>query len=83
VSVPVAWIDPAPGDLACVQQGAEIMVVGTVRRRFFRVGGATQSRTEVVAAEVVAATDRRRARRLLERLGESLGVDAGGALRSG
>ena len=59
VSVPVAWIDPTPGDLACVQQGAEIMVVGTVRRRFFRVGGATQSRTEVVADTVIPTRRRK------------------------
>jgi single-strand DNA-binding protein len=45
--------------------GDEILVVGQVQRRFFRVGGATQSRTEVIADEVVAASDRRRVRRLL------------------
>jgi hypothetical protein len=80
-SVPVAWFDPStPPEW---EAGAEVVVRGMVRRRFFRVAAATQSRTEVVAAEVVAATDRRRVRRLLERLGESLGVDAGGAVRSG
>jgi single-strand DNA-binding protein len=31
----------------------EVIVVGTVRRRFFRAGGATQSRTEVVADRIV------------------------------
>lgn len=80
-SVPVAWFDPPIPPTW--EAGDEVVVRGVVRRRFFRVAAATQSRTEVVAAEVVAATDRRRARRLLERLGESLGVDAGGALRSG
>jgi single-strand DNA-binding protein len=29
--------------------GEELLVVGRVRRRFFRIGGSTQSRTEVVA----------------------------------
>jgi single-strand DNA-binding protein len=31
----------------------EVIVVGRVRRRFFRAGGSTQSRTEVVADEVL------------------------------
>ena len=48
-AVPVAWTDPSPSDLARVGEGVDIVVVGTVRRRFFRVAGATQSRTEVVA----------------------------------
>ncbi len=34
------------------------MVVGQVVRRFFRTGGSTASRTEVVAAEVIKATKR-------------------------
>lgn len=52
-SVPVAWYAPPPAALDTVAAGAEVVVVGTVRRRFFRVGGATQSRTEVVADRVV------------------------------
>jgi single-strand DNA-binding protein len=49
-TVPVAWIDPArPPAL-----GADdpVVVVGVVRRRWFRSGGATQSRTEVLASSV-------------------------------
>ena len=38
-----------------------VLVVGRVRRRFFRVGGSLQSRTEVVADVVLAARQRRRA----------------------
>ena len=53
VSVPVAWMDPTATQLAVVAPGTELVVVGTVRRRFFRVGGATQSRTEVVADAVI------------------------------
>ena len=53
VSVPIAWNDPTPAQLGVVVPGAELVVVGTVRRRFFRVGGATQSRTEVVADAVI------------------------------
>ncbi len=60
VSVPVAWNDPTPSQLGILVPGVEVVVVGTVRRRFFRVGGATQSRTEVVAESVIPARRRRR-----------------------
>jgi single-strand DNA-binding protein len=53
--------------------GDEVVVLGEVRRRFFRAGGGTQSRTEVVASDVVAANDRRRVRRLLTRAAERMG----------
>ena len=62
VSVPVvvaaATVECAAGD--------EIVVVGTVRRRFFRAGGATQSRTEVLADKVVRASRARAAQKLIE-----------------
>jgi single-strand DNA-binding protein len=57
VSVPVSWTDP--GDAAVVVEGAELVVTGTVRRRFFRVGGATQSRTEIVADAVIPTRRRK------------------------
>ncbi|MDO8389197.1 MAG: hypothetical protein Q7V57_01825 [Actinomycetota bacterium] len=69
-SVPIAWFDPptevtwAPGD--------ELVVVGTVRRRFFRSGGITQSRTEVVATAVLPIAKRRLVRAALARAGSSL-----------
>jgi single-strand DNA-binding protein len=53
VSVPVAWHDPTATQLGMLADGSEVLVVGTVSRRFFRVGGVTQSRTEVVADAVV------------------------------
>lgn len=53
--------------------GDEVVVLGEVRRRFFRADGGTQSRTEVVASDVVAAGDRRRVRRLLARVSEQMG----------
>lgn len=59
--VPVAWNDPSPAQLGVLVAGIDVVVVGTVRRRFFRVGGATQSRTEVVADSVIPA---RRAKRV-------------------
>ena len=36
--------------------GDEVLVLGRVRRRFFRSGGRTASRTEVVADRIVRAT---------------------------
>ncbi len=53
VSVPIAWSDPTAAQLGVLAGGSVVLVVGTVRRRFFRVGGVTQSRTEVVADAVV------------------------------
>ena len=53
-TVPVAWLDP-PADGLPVEPGEGVVIIGRVSRRFFRVGGATQSRTEVVAEKVIAA----------------------------
>ena len=53
-SVPVAWFDP-PATAAGWEPGQEVVVVGRVRRRFFRSAGATVSRTEVVATKVIPA----------------------------
>jgi len=63
-SVPVAWFDP-PTSAAALHEGDEVVVVGRVRRRFFRAGGATASRTEVVATRVVPARARARVRSAL------------------
>jgi single-strand DNA-binding protein len=56
--------------------GDEVVVVGRIRRRFFRAGGATASRTEVVAANVVSVRAPARARRALTALLADL--DGGG-----
>ncbi len=57
-SVPVVWHDaPAVAEALDVDQA--VMVLGRVRRRFFRSGGATQSRTEVVAETVIPARQAR------------------------
>ena len=53
VSVPVSWPDPPVAASRWLQPGGHYVVIGTVRRRFFRVNGATQSRTEVVAEHVI------------------------------
>jgi single-strand DNA-binding protein len=56
-ATPVAWYDPQPPGAPVA--GAEVVVIGSVRRRFFRVGGATQSRTEVRADRVLETRRRR------------------------
>lgn len=56
-SVPLVWFDP-PEQLS-LASGDEISLVGTVRRRFYRAGGATQSRTEVVV-ELLGLTKNKR-----------------------
>jgi single-strand DNA-binding protein len=55
-----------------VSVGDEVVVVGSVRRRFFRAGGVTQSRTEVVAHRVATASRRRSVERLLADAAASL-----------
>jgi single-strand DNA-binding protein len=59
VSVPVVVRD-RPVD---VSAGDEVVVTGHVARRFFRAGGVTQSRTELVADHVVRATRAKTARK--------------------
>lgn len=79
-SVPVAFFDP-PSELG-FESGHEVMVVGSVRRRFFRSANGTQSRTEVVATDVVSVTAKRKVQRLLRREAERLGAMVGGEVRS-
>jgi single-strand DNA-binding protein len=62
-SVPVVWFG-APAAAHALEPDTEVVAVGRVRRRFFRAGGATQSRTEVVADAVVPARQARRAARV-------------------
>lgn len=63
-SVPVVWFD-APAAAAELRAETEVVVVGRVRRRFFRAGGSTQSRTEVVAAQIVPARQAKRVERVV------------------
>jgi single-strand DNA-binding protein len=60
ISVPVAVRKPAAW-VESIDAGNRLVIVGTVRRRFFRAGGATASRVEVDAELVARAGDRRRA----------------------
>jgi single-strand DNA-binding protein len=51
-TVPVVWMDP-PASALTLDVEQEVVVVGRVRRRFFRTVNGTASRTEVVADTVV------------------------------
>jgi single-strand DNA-binding protein len=77
ITVPVVADVELGGGLAQPEVGHELVVWGEVRRRFFRVGGATQSRTEVIANRVVLASDRRRVRRLLASAAAVLDAERG------
>jgi single-strand DNA-binding protein len=58
-TVPVVLVGGRPP--ARLAAGDHVVAIGRVRRRFFRVGGATASRTEVVADHLVATRSRARA----------------------
>lgn len=66
-SAPVAWTDPPARARRELYPGAELVVTGAVRRRFFRVDGVTRGRTEVVATGVVPTRRRVAASRLVAR----------------
>jgi single-stranded DNA-binding protein len=72
-SAPVTWLDPPPVALRWVE-GEAVLVTGRVRRRFFPSGGATQSRTEVVAESIVPLCQRARAARAVDALRARLGA---------
>ncbi len=65
VSAPISMSDPSSATREVIAEGASVVVLGGVRRRFFRAGGQTQSRTEVVATRVVPVRRRAAVRRLL------------------
>jgi len=75
--VPVSWVDPPPGADAVLAAQIEVVVVGEVRRRFFRVGGNTQSRTEVVVQQLVPCRRRAAARKAVASAIELLVPDTG------
>ncbi|MDH3755252.1 MAG: single-stranded DNA-binding protein [Acidimicrobiia bacterium] len=57
-SVPVVMFD-GPTSIDSLRAGDEVVVLGRVRRRFFRAGTVSQSRTEVVADRIVKSARRR------------------------
>lgn len=70
-SAPVAWFEPT--DLADrLVASSPVVVIGLVRRRFFRAGGVTQSRTEVLALRVADASKPSAIRRSLADVVKSL-----------
>ena len=64
-SVPVAIPSP-PAALGRLRPVTSVVVTGRVRRRFFRSGGRTHARTEVVADRVVRTTARTSTRRAVD-----------------
>ncbi len=65
-TVPVAWAHPDDW-VTDLEIGEEVAVRGRVRQRFFRSGGTTQSRTEVVVAELARCADAPMLRRFRKR----------------
>lgn len=65
-TVPVVWPTSPTAAASVLEAGLEVVVTGRVRRRFFRTGGATASRTEVVADTVVLARRRAKAATAIE-----------------
>ena len=61
LSMPVACWNPDSW-VEDLEPGDEIVVLGRVRRRFFRAAGATASRVELEADLVARGTDKRRVR---------------------
>lgn len=64
MSVPVSIADPSEWVTNLVA-GDSVVVIGSIRRRFFRAGGATASRVEVEATDVIRAGDKRAMRRIV------------------
>lgn len=71
-SVPVSWPD-APQNVSLLEPGTEVLVFGRVRRRFFRAGGFTQSRTEVVVEACVPTRHPKKAQNVIARAVQRLG----------
>jgi single-strand DNA-binding protein len=73
LSMPVAVWSPASW-VESLEPGDDVVVVGRVRRRFFRAAGTAASRVEVEADVVARARDRRRVQAARRRAGEVLEV---------
>ena len=71
-SVPVILWDP-PTRVEALDEGASVVVVGCVRRRFFALAdGRRGSRVEVVADTVTRTDDRRRVRGVFRKVDAAL-----------
>jgi single-strand DNA-binding protein len=80
-TVPLSWPD-APAWASTLDAEAAVVVVGRVRRRFFKAGGATQSRTEVVVAAMVPLSSTKRARAVLAKASAEIEAAAAGLGRA-
>jgi single-strand DNA-binding protein len=76
-TVPLSWPE-APAWVVGLDTGARIVVTGRVRRRFFKAGGSTQSRTEVVVATLQPATSVKKARSALAAASRDIEAAAAG-----
>jgi single-strand DNA-binding protein len=72
-SVPVVWPNPAAAAVKFIE-GDDVVVVGRIRRRFFRAGGSTATRTEVHADKILSARSGVRIRSALEPRVEDLNL---------
>ena len=64
-SVPVLWEEPTKR-VQAFDEGDEVVVLGTIRRRFFQADGITASRTEVLADGVAKPTQKVGVAKLLD-----------------
>jgi single-strand DNA-binding protein len=64
-SVPVVWFD-VPARALRLDAGTEVLVLGRVRRRFFRSGTRTASRTEVLAEDLRPTVQHRQVEGLVD-----------------
>jgi single-strand DNA-binding protein len=71
MSVPVSVAEPAAW-VEALDTGDEVVVVGHVRRRFFRAAGATASRVEIEAETIARGRDRRRLQTARRRIDDRL-----------
>lgn len=71
-SVPVQWNEPSKA-VQRLGEGDAVVLLGTVRQRFFRAGGSTVSRTEVVGEAVAKPTQRVAVGKILDRARVLLG----------
>jgi hypothetical protein len=71
MSVPVSVTNP-PIWFEKLVAGDEVVVLGAVRRRFFRAAGTTASRVEIEADVVCKGRDRRRSKALRRRIDDLL-----------
>jgi hypothetical protein len=70
-AVPVSWLEPQTEIERWAEEEA-LVVIGEVRKRFSRSGSVTRSRTDIVASDVMRASQRKRAAAALELVAEQL-----------